>query len=86
MGNKDVWVPEIILTNPSQKLDSFGKVWQLIHYDSNGGAAWFPEDLIKATCFPFDIQGCSMELHFWAYAAYEVRLIPTRDYVELGFL
>ena len=25
MGYKDVWVPEIILTNPSQKLDSFGK-------------------------------------------------------------
>ena len=89
MGYKDVWVPEIILTNPSQKLDSFGKEWQVIRYDSNGLASWSPADLIKATCsldvryFPFDIQECSMELFVWAYAANEVRLIPTRDDIYL---
>ena len=88
MGYKDVWVPEIILTNPSQKLDSYGKEWQLIRYTSNGIATWYPADLIKATCsldlryFPFDIQECSMELYIWAYAAYEVRLISLRDDIE----
>ena len=66
MGYKDVWVPKLIMTNPSQKLDSFGKESQLIRYDSNGIATWNPGDLIKATCslnvryFPFDIQECSM--------------------------
>ena len=50
MGYKDVWVPKLILTNPSQKLDSFGKEWQLIRYVSNGRSEWFPVDLIKATC------------------------------------
>ena len=42
VGYKHVWVPEIILTNPSEKLDSFGKDWQLIWYSSNGTAQWFP--------------------------------------------
>ena len=69
MGYKDIWVPEIILTNPSQKLDSYGKEWQYILYTSFGLATWYPADLIKATCsldlryFPFDIQECSMEIY-----------------------
>ena len=92
MGYKDVWVPELILTNPSQKLDSFGKEWQLIRYISNGRAEWFPADLIKATCsidvryFPFDIQECSMELYVWGYTNDEVRLISTRDDIETGYM
>ena len=88
MGYKDVWVPEIILTNPSQKLDSFGKEWQVIRYLSYGFATWYPADLIKATCsldlryFPFDIQECSMELYIWAYTANEVRLISAREDID----
>ena len=88
MGYKDVWVPEIILTNPSQKLDSYGKEWQLIRYTFGGIATWYPADLIKATCsldlryFPFDIQECSMEMYIWAYTASEVRLISVRDDID----
>ena len=91
MGYKDVWVPELILTNPSQKLDSFGKEWQILHYESNGLATWLPADLIKATCsidvryFPFDIQECSMELYVWGYTSNEVRLIATRDDIETSY-
>ena len=50
MSYKDVWVPEIILTNPSQKLESYGKEWQLIRYTYNGIATWYPADLMKSTC------------------------------------
>ena len=91
MGYNDVWVPELIMTNPSQKLDSFGKEWQLIRYDSNGIATWNPGDLIKATCslnvryFPFEIQECSMELYIWGYAYTEVQLIATRDDIDLSY-
>ena len=65
MGYKEVWVPEIILVNPSEKLVSYGKERQLIKYSSAGLATWTPVDLIKATCsvnvyyFPFDTQGCT---------------------------
>ena len=91
MGYKDVWVPELILTNPSQRLDSFGKEWQILRYESNGLATWYPADLIKATCsidvryFPFDIQECSMELYVWGYANNEVRLMATRDDIETSY-
>ena len=92
IGYKDVWVPEIILTNPSQKLDSYGKEWQVIRYFSYGFATWYPADLIKATCsldlryFPFDIQECSMELYVWAYTANEVRLISARDDIDTDIM
>lgn len=91
MSYKDVWVPELILTNPSQKLDSFGKDWQILRYESNGYATWYPADLIKATCsidvryFPFDIQDCSMELYVWGYANHEVQLKATRDDIETSY-
>ena len=85
LGYEDVWVPELILTNPSDKLDSFGKDWQVIRFYSDGWAEWFPAGLIKATCsvnvyyFPFDIQECKIETYVWAYAAFEVKLISIRD-------
>ena len=43
LGYEDVWVPELILTNPSDKLDSFGKDWQVIRYYSDGWAEWFDQ-------------------------------------------
>ena len=90
MGYNEVWVPELILTNPSQKLDSFGNEWQIIRYNATGLGTWYPADLIKATCsldlryFPFDIQNCTLEYYIWGYSINEVRLIPTRDYIYLG--
>ena len=81
LGYEDIWKPELILTNPSDKLDSFGKDWQVIKINSNGQVLWFPADLIKSTCsvnvyyFPFDIQECKIETYVWAYAASEVKLI-----------
>ena len=91
LGYEDVWVPELILTNPSDKLDSFGKDWQTIRYYSNGMAEWFPADLIKATCsvnvyyFPFDIQECDIETYVWAYTGLEVKLTSLYDtiYTEI---
>ena len=92
IGYKQVWVPEVILTNPSEKVDSFGKEWQLIRYGPSGWASWTPGDLIKATCsidvryFPFDIQECSMEMYVWGYLVNEVQLIASRDTIDTGLL
>ena len=92
MGYNEVWVPEIILTNPSEKLDSYGKKWQMIRFYSSGVSTWNPADLIKATCvldvryFPFDVQDCSMEMYAWGYAASEVNLVSVRDDIETSSL
>ena len=92
MGYKDVWIPEVILTNPAQKLDSFGKEWQKIRYYSSGKAYWFPGDLLKSTCplnvrnFPFDIQECSIELYAWGYMSSEVTLKSVSDDINTVLL
>ena len=92
MGYKEMWVPELILTNPSQELDSYGKDWQLIRYDSWGYAYWMPADLIKATCFldmsyfPFDIQECSMDFYVWGYSSEEVQIKLISDVIDTSFL
>ena len=92
LGYKDIWVPELILTNPAQKLDSFGKEWQKIRYYSSGLAFWLPGDLVRSTCslnvryFPFDIQECSIELYAWGYMSSEVTLISTSDNIDTTML
>ena len=89
---KDVWIPEIILSNPSDKLHSFGQDWQLIRFDSKGWASWAPGDIITAKCnlnhryFPFDTQTCSLDLHVWAYLATEVKLIPIDNNIDTQLL
>ena len=92
MGYKEVWVPELILTNPSQKVDSFGKDWQLIRYFYTGVAAWMPGDLIKSTCFldvryfPFDIQECKVEMYALGYTVEEVKLVLITDHIDTDML
>lgn len=92
MGYKEVWVPELILVNPSEKLQSYGKEWQLIKYNSGGLASWIPADLIKATCsvnvyyFPYDIQTCDLNLYTWGYSSSEVKLVPTSNTVDISQL
>ena len=92
LGYKDIWVPELILNNPAQKLDSFGKEWQKIRYYSSGTALWLPGDLVRSTCslnvlyFPFDIQECSIELNAWGYMSSEVKLIPVSDNIDTTLL
>ena len=92
MGYKEVWVPELILVNPSEKLQSYGKEWQLIKYNSGGLASWIPADLIKSTCsvnvyyFPYDIQTCDLNLYTWGYSSKEVKLVPTSNSVDISQL
>ena len=89
LGYEDVWKPELILTNPSDKLDSFGKHWQDIRFSSNGWAEWYPADLIKSTCsvnvhyFPFDVQECKIETYVWAYNAFEIKITSIYDTVDI---
>ena len=91
-GYKDVWVPELILTNPSEKIDSFGKDWHRIRYKSDGKAVWNPGSLVHATCsvnayyFPFDIQECFLDLFVFGYYASEVRFSASSNAVDVSFM
>ena len=88
MGYKEVWKPEIILTNPSEKIDSFGNDWQLIRYTADGYALYVPGTLIKATCsinayyFPFDVQKCNVEVFALGYSYQEVSLSVDNGFID----
>ena len=90
MNYEDVWVPEISILNPSEKLDSFGKDWQDIRYHFNGTSIWWPGDYIKVACtfnvyyFPYDVQTCSVNVYIWGYNAFEVLLTANSSTVVLG--
>ena len=86
----NVWFPEIILINPTEKVGSFGKDWNKIRYYSNGQAVWYPADLIKASCtinvyyFPFDTQVCDLIIQVYGYGSNEVRLISSQNYIDMS--
>ena len=90
IGYNNVWVPELIIINPTEKVKSLGQYWYKIHYQNNGFAQWFPSDLIKATCsinvynFPFDIQECYLHVQTYGYSVSEVKLNSTRNDVDLS--
>ena len=84
----NVWVPEIILLNPTEKAKSLGLDWNKIRYYSTGLAQWFPGDLIRATCtidvynFPFDTQVCDLQMQAYGYGTTELQLISSRTDVD----
>jgi hypothetical protein len=77
----NVWVPELVLSSPSDDVNSLGQKWNRIRFYSNGIAVWLPIDLIESTCsvnvrnYPFDTQTCTTSFNTLGYLEYEVRLI-----------
>ena len=86
----NVWVPEIILLNPTDKTKSLGSDWNKIRYRSNGHASWYPGDLISAACtinvynFPFDTQVCDLQMQAYGYTPSEVKLVSSRTDVDIS--
>ena len=90
VGYNKVWVPELILLNPTEKVKSLGEDWHKIRYYYTGLAQWFPAELIEATCsidvynFPFDVQECYLNLQVYGYGVNEVKLNTSRKDINLS--
>ena len=87
---KDVWVPDLILSSPSEAVNSLGKSWNKVRYYSTGYAVWVPVDLIESTCsvnvrnYPFDTQECMTSFNSMGYEESEVLLIPGQTEFDLS--
>ncbi|KAH3738089.1 acetylcholine receptor subunit alpha-like [Dreissena polymorpha] len=85
----DVWVPELILTSPSDDVESLGAAWNRIRYYANGTARWSPVALVKSTCtvdvesYPFDTQTCTLSYNAMGYELGEVFLLPATEAREM---
>ena len=92
IGYDNVWVPELILLNPTEKIKPLGTSWNKIRYHSTGVANWYPGDVIEATCvinvynFPFDTQVCDLQMQSYGYGPTEIQLVSVRNYVDTSYL
>ena len=81
----NVWVPELVLSSPSDDVDSLGQKWNRIRFYYNGLAMWLPIDLIESTCsvnvrnYPFDTQKCTTSFNTLGYGDHEVQLIAAAN-------
>lgn len=79
---KNVWVPDLILSSPSEAVNTLGKSWNKIRYYYFGLAVWVPVDLIESTCsvnvknYPFDTQKCVTSFNSMGNDVNEVVLTP----------
>ncbi|XP_062583245.1 acetylcholine receptor subunit beta-like 1 [Saccostrea cucullata] len=79
---KKLWVPDIFLIDPANKMEAIGDEDFIGRISSSGIVTWTPGGLIQTLCnvdmykFPFDTQTCSFTLALWGYSPWEARLIP----------
>jgi len=61
---KDVWYPELVLSNPSDDVDGIGSLWNKVRVFSNGQVNWLPVNLVRSMCsvniwnYPYDTHAC----------------------------
>ncbi|KAL3888407.1 hypothetical protein ACJMK2_000775 [Sinanodonta woodiana] len=85
---KDVWVPDLVLSNPYDAISSFGEDWQRIAYTNDGTALWQTGNVMHTKCsvdvrfYPFDSQTCTISLYPWGYRYTEVMLHTVSDRIQ----
>jgi hypothetical protein len=73
-----VWIPNLALVNPYDRVESLGKGIVPVTITSTGTAFWSPADVISSGCdvdvtyYPFDIQSCSMQLMCSGFAPTDI--------------
>lgn len=83
-----VWTPNVVLTNNVKKLKKIGDSWQVIRFTSDGIAAYFPGDVLAASCrvdithYPWDKHKCGFSFTAWAHRATEIYFYPSSDKVQ----
>lgn len=76
----EIWVPELLLSSPSNKVTGLGKSTDVMRIFYDGVVEWFPAALIESTCsinvknYPFDSQTCQTTFVSLGYKNTEVVL------------
>ncbi|XP_053395903.1 acetylcholine receptor subunit beta-type unc-29-like [Mercenaria mercenaria] len=86
-----IWVPPLILGNPSREISRLNADRVLARVLYNGTVIWHPGDVFNTRCsydiyrYPFDKQMCWIAFTPWSYQANEIRLYSAGDKVETPY-
>jgi hypothetical protein len=85
LPKKILWVPNIFLLDPANKMEAIGSDDFIGRVESDGTVYWSPGGLIQSLCdvnmhkFPFDTQECGLVLALWGYLETEAKLVPLHN-------
>ncbi|XP_061195213.1 neuronal acetylcholine receptor subunit alpha-6-like [Saccostrea echinata] len=88
-NQKDLWIPDIVLSNGFTAFKPLGGDFYFLYVDSDGSVSWYPYMVFESKCkidvsfYPFDSQTCKIKFKTWSYSRYEVNLTVSED--KLGF-
>ena len=91
IDSSKVWIPDIITSNPADKVHAFSEISTGIRYFSFGLAWWRPGSVIKTICFiripayPFDVHTCPISFAAWGTFPFELVLQAPTNTVTTSF-
>lgn len=86
-----VWVPNLMIGNPYDKIETLGKGILPVTYVYNGVAYWSPGDVISSGCevdvtyYPFDTQFCNVMFMCWGYTPSEVVTVAQTPEIQTAY-
>lgn len=89
--SKKVWIPTVMLGNPSRVVSNLNADDALVRVLYNGTVIWQPGDVFQSKCaydvrnYPFDHQECHVTFVAWPYTANEIQLYSTENKVNTPF-
>ena len=88
MDPSDVWLPQVNILQPSDRIKPIGDGSTLLRVTSNGIIEWFPAEVLNLACsvdvtyFPFDTQRCQITIAGLIYDPHEVLMFATETYMQ----
>lgn len=73
-----LWTPELIISNPADKIYTFNDLPTAVRYNSDGVALWRPGLVTKTLCdiqtpgYPFDVHACYINIILWGTLPSEI--------------
>ena len=73
-----VWRPELVISNPADKIYAFDEIPTTVRYNSDGLALWRPGLVTKTLCdiqtpaYPFDVHACYISVILWGSLPSEI--------------
>ncbi|XP_062615967.1 neuronal acetylcholine receptor subunit alpha-7-like [Saccostrea cucullata] len=86
---KDLWIPDLVLSNGFTAFKPLGGDFYYLYVDSDGSVSWYPYMVFESKCkldvsfYPFDSQTCKIQFKTWSYSQWEVNLTIAGD--KIGF-